>query len=260
MQKEIMIITCFLAVLSIQAIANAIQVTFINVKGRIYVETDSEHYALYGQVTDEEGIRIVVFDGDRQKSLTAKCKVERRWRKEVNEKHIQAYKGIRENYFKFVREDPGEAHSVSWSATLSEDQKEFSLVKLSRNVLVYSSAYFPDNLARVIIDREVVVFVYFDGRIVMKTMKCLYPFEQNLIKGIKKINTGDGMLSRFAAKEDKAMVKYLKSHPINVKEFKDEQLYYKPLTREELREIAVQNRKVQAAIMGAGVKAFDGHW
>lgn len=260
MQKEFLIITCFLAALSIQAIANAIQVTLINIKGRIYIETDPEHYAMYGQITDDDGIRIVVLDGNRQKSLTAKCEVERRWLDEINEGHLKAYKGLRDNYFKFVREDPAAANSISWSANLSEDQKGFSLIKPGGNVLVFSSAYFPDHLARVIIDGEVVIFVYFDGRIVMKTMKCLYPYEQILIRGIKRINTSDGMLSRFASKDDQAMVKYLKSHPINVEEFKNEQLYLRPYTKEEQRQIAESNRKAQMAIMGAGSRVFDGHW
>lgn len=57
----------------------------------------------------------------------------------------------------------------------------------------------------------------------MKTMDYLYYYEGALVNGIKKVITSDGILSHFGSKEDEAMVRNLRSHPLDESKSKIEQ-------------------------------------
>lgn len=50
-----LIITILVALL-LQATVNATEVTFVKMDGKIYVETDSSHYAMFGHVKDDYGV------------------------------------------------------------------------------------------------------------------------------------------------------------------------------------------------------------
>lgn len=99
---------------------------------------------------------------------------------------------------------------------------------------MYTSNYFPDGLAKVIIAGNVVIFVHHSGHIAMKTGNCLADNERILITGIKKIDLGGKKSTWFKSKGEDALKSYLKSHPINVSQFNTEQVYEKVYTDREL--------------------------
>lgn len=77
------------------------------------------------------------------------------------------------------------------------------------------SRYFPDELAKVVIGGNLVTFVHYDGKVVMKTMNCLNINEKILIEGILEIDP-DWKKLVFSFEGDKASKKYLKRHPLDV--------------------------------------------
>lgn len=75
--------------LLLPAIAEAVQVSFISIGGRIYIETGRELCAMCGQVKDKDGgIRIISFIGDWQLPLTEKSEVD------VSKGHMIKYEGL----------------------------------------------------------------------------------------------------------------------------------------------------------------------
>lgn len=224
-----------LIMLSLSAVANSTKVTFVKLNGEIYVETGKQHYAMYGPVRDKNGIRIIVVDNDDRYYLTSRC--EAGWNSLEGHK-VTDYRWYRVKYLKVNRECPAKTQVSSsaykWSDTFSFDDKKFSVVHLSDRAIVYSSSYFPEGLAKVITNKDVIVFVYHDGRVVMKTINCLYLNEKILLAAIRKIDTSGKKPSLFSTSGEKAMRNYLKSHPIDESKFESEQRYIKTYTTQEL--------------------------
>lgn len=73
-----------------------------------------------------------------------------------------------------------------WSRDFLHDAKKFSVVRLKKNIVVYSSSHFPSNLAIVIATGKVVVFVNYDGNITLNTRNCLYNNQKILLAEIDK--------------------------------------------------------------------------
>lgn len=111
-----------------------------------------------------------------------------------------------------------------WSDTFSNDKKEYSSVKLDQ-ITVYSSLYFPDYLAKVIISGNIIFFVYHDEHAMMSADKCLHRNERILVEGIRKIDTSGKKWSLFQGPEEKAMTRYLKFHRFDRLTFESEQKF-----------------------------------
>lgn len=228
------LISALLVVISLQAIANATTITFSKIHDKIYVETDLQHYALYGQVTDKDGIRVIAVNGNTRAHQTAKCDAD--WNS--MDKIDKDYSSIREAYLD-VREKCLEASSKPkksciWSDTFTSDQKDYSTVRLDEDTVVYSSKYFPAELAKVIISGNVVIFVHYDGLVALKTKNCLYLNEKKLIAGIYKAEgSGNKLAGIFHPKGDGAIKKHIKSSEFNEEKFNLEQEYFKTYTTED---------------------------
>lgn len=116
------------------------------------------------------------------------------------------------------------------------DRKEFSVVRLDSNTVAYSSQYFPEELAKVIISGNVIVFAHYDGNVRIKTTECLYNNEKILIDGIKKLDP-DWKKSVLSSTGDKLLRKHLQHNPMYSSpngSFKYEQNFYKTRTPKEL--------------------------
>lgn len=239
MYGQKIILTLFVLSISYPAnLVDATKLTYSNKGGKIYVETDSKHFAMYGYVKDVDEVGIVGVNRDKHSYLTPKCFTRREKLNDVDEKSLRGYARIRNVSLAVGGESPAMSHTkntdYTWSQTFSDGEKGFSAIRLDKNTVVYSSEYFPSLLARVIISGKVVIFVHHDGNVTMKWMQCLYPSERNLVAGIRKINTSSGISSRFSSKDDNALKKHLKSHPIEVEQFIREQKYQAPLTGSDL--------------------------
>lgn len=253
-----------LMIFSSHAIVDATKLTFAITDGRIYVETDEKHFGLYGKVTDKDGVQIIVVNSHRHHTLTSDCITKSEFTEDVNKDYLQDYSKMR--MFSLNIHEPSPAISkvptsqYSWSETFSFGEREFSVTRLDKDTVVYSSAYFPEVLARVIISGQVVIFVRYDGKITLKFKKCLYPNEKILVDAIKKINLDCGISSCFSPSEDHGLKKYLRTHRINKTDFSDEQDYIRPLTKEERRKFNAENRAIMNYFMGSGTRVFDGNW
>lgn len=249
-------ILAILIALSLNAIVSADEVTFVKSKGRIYVQTDKRHYALFGQVKDNDGIRIIVVNGKIRYYLTSGCKTGMH---DLSSQDVNEYFEAGYEYMKVDQKSPMLSNiptdKYSWSDTISDERKEFSIVKLDEETLVFTSKYFPNGLAKVIMSGDVVIFVYPDGQLVMKTMPCLYKNEKRLIDGIKKIDTSGKKYNIFSSNTDKALKIYLKFYPINVDDFSEEQRYNKILTEKEMADI---DRAVRGASLGFHERGWRG--
>lgn len=224
------------------SLANAGQLIFSKVGGKIYVETGPKHYAMFGQFRDENGVRIIAVNEGSLYSLTSKCVKSWSPIEEVQRRYLRRYREIRKAFLGVNQWSP-EASSLAtesyrYSTTLSSDQEEYSSIKLDDNTLILSSKYFPSELARVIISGKVIIFVHHDGRVTMKTIDCLYLNEQKLFVGINKlinIIDDDNKLSLNKTNDDDKTIKeYFEANPINESEFSLEQMYSKTYTNEEL--------------------------
>lgn len=217
------------ALVTFNAIVDATKLTYSNINGKIYVETDSRHYAMHGQVLDQDGVRIVSVNGDSYSYLTSKCSLKCEILSDAHENQLRNYARFRKINLSVKQKSPAISNiptsAYIWSDNFSAGEKEHSVIRLDKNTVVYSSEYFPGFLARVIISGEVVIFIQYDGVVGMRSLVCLSPSEKNLIVGIKKINTGDGISSYFSSKGDKAFKKYLQAHPLDVEELISEQKF-----------------------------------
>lgn len=128
-----------LTLLSVYAVTDATKVTFTNIRGRIYVETGPNNYAMYRQVTDEDGLRIVTVGEDIHHYLTSKCKHDWSNLRRVDKGQLEKYKQIRE-IFVGLKETNFETspQSYNWTETFSSDHKEFSIIQLGESTKVYS--------------------------------------------------------------------------------------------------------------------------
>lgn len=234
------LMSLILVVLTFHALADATQFTFTKIGGRIYAETDPEHYAMFGQVKKNNAIQIVSANKEGHYRLKPDC--DRDWLsiEKIDEATLKAYKRLRDNYLAEKRGPRESPESYTWTDSFSSDDKrEFSAVRLDPNTVVYSSEYFPEGLARVLISGNLVTFVHYDGRVVIKNMQCLYINERILIDGIEKIDP-DWKKTIFSSTGDKPLKKHLKRNPIDVTpygSFKLEQRFSKTDTVEEVRSL-----------------------
>lgn len=212
------------------AIVDADQLTFVKMNRNIYVETDPKHYALFGQVMDKDGPRVIMVNGDDHYSLRSRCGKEWQDLEEVGDARLSNYVAIREASLKVSSPSPAlsniPSQEFSWSDTLTTtDKKKSPITRLDDDTLVYSSKYFPGWLARVIISGDVVIFVHYDGDILMRTKNCLYPSEKILVRGLEEINVEGEKRSSclFPLRKVQSLKKYLADHPINEQEFYFEQ-------------------------------------
>lgn len=251
------VVTLLVILISCHAIVDAVKLTFTMLGGRIYIETDPEHFAMYGQVKIKNEVTIVAVNENEHTYLTSTCQVEQVKLSRVRKSDLQDYAKIRDVSLAIKNESPAisntENPDYTWSQTFSKDEKDFFVTRLDKNTVVYSSEYFPWYIARVIISGEVIIFVHNDGTVIMKTKNCLYPDEKNLIKGIKKINTSNGISACFSSRDDKALERHLRAHPIDRNQLSREQRYKRPLTEAELRERAERNRSIERALRGGGL-------
>lgn len=172
---------------SLHALAYATQITFTKIGSKIYAETDPEHFALFGPITVEDP--IVSADRDGHYVLNLDCHVDKLSIKDIDEATLELYKDIRVHFMAEKRGPDKSSRSFTWSDNFSDNEKKkFSAVRLGQNTVVYTSEYFPKGLARVIIYEELVIFVHYDGRVVMKTIHCLFINEKILIDGIQMID------------------------------------------------------------------------
>lgn len=226
------ILTFLFVALSFHTIVDATEVTFVkDVDNKIYVETDSEHYAMFGQYKNKHGPVIIAVYGEHTYQLKANCEKEYHPLDEVSKDLLDNYARLRGIYLK--------DKSMAWSNTFSSDKREFSVVKFKDSTVIYSSKFFPSKIAKVIISGDVVIFVHYDGHVTMKTVKCLKANERKLFNAIKKIGTEKCNPSCFSLK-DSPMRVYLKVHKLNEEHLYDEQLYLDVWSDEDLEKL--QNR------------------
>lgn len=228
--------------LKVEQLEGQTKVTFVKLNGNIYVETDTDHYAFHGEKEVEGGVQIIAVAGNsRFQLLTSNCEDE--WKLFSKEPKLKDYREFRDKYLEVNQECPAktgiDSNTYSWSETFSSDQEEYSIVKLDPRTIVYSSSYFPKELAKVIISGDVIVFVHYNGLVSLKTTKCLYLNEQILYEAIKKIDTSEKKKSIFSASGEKAMGKYLNSHKINELNFNSEQRYCETYTAMDQRRMTV---------------------
>lgn len=216
-----------LVAVSLQAIADATQLTFTKIDGNMFVETSPEKFAMFNQIKDEARTRITTFDTQGQYSLSSDCDTE--WNKinKIDEKTLSSYREIREKYLAEKRSPAESPQSFTWSVTYSSDQKEYSVMKLDANTIVYSSKFFPNKLAKVIISEGVIIFAHYDGTLTMKTINCLFSNEKILMEAIKKIDLNGKKSSIFSSKGEKALRNHLESKPFSERYFNLEQRYAK---------------------------------
>lgn len=222
----------FIIALSLLSIVNATQLTLKKDGYKVYIETDSQHYAIFKPIDDEYG-DIVVVDGNIRYSTYKKCDINKVELDKVEDGKIDDFAELKEELLKVSGQSKIETgvptKSYSWTHTFSNDRIEYSAIRLDRDTVIFSSKYFPKSLARVIIINEVgrglVIFVHYDGRISMKLHDCLFPNEWDLVRGIKQIDVDGRHTTFFSAVGDKALKKYLRKHPISEADFGIEQQY-----------------------------------
>lgn len=235
-------------VFSLCTIVDANRLSFSKYDGWIYAETDQFHYALYGQITDNDGIRIISVDeGDH---FYQKSNCESKWQElnKIDPDYVPMYKRIRETYLKLDESRKNSPGAYTWHEYFYEDMKEFSAVRIDDETVIISSKYFPGRLAKVIISGDIIVFVHYDGRVRIKTNKCLSLNEKILISGINKINLEGKKSSCFHFSNDKPLKTYMKSQSFNSAGFDLEQNFSKIYTKQEIA--AADN-----AVKGVGVRS-----
>lgn len=196
--------------------------TFSKYAGKIYAATDPKQFALYGQLTD----KILSVNEEGRFYLTPECESSRTKLEDIPEISWHVYDHFRKHFLKEQRGPEQSPKSYTWSDAFEHGQRQFSVIRLDPDTVVYSSRLFPKILARVIISGQVVTFVHFDGTVRMKTLNCLLPNEKILIEGVQKIQP-DTKRSFFAPAGDKVLQKHLKQDPIDETLFNQEQSFSK---------------------------------
>lgn len=247
------LVITILAALLLQATVDATEVTFAKMDGKIYVQTDSQHYAMFGHVKDDYGVRIIAVNGMSRNHMTSRC--ETGWKDLHTDYNANTYHNVIPTFLGVKERSPAisgvPTNKYLWSETFSSEHTEYSALRLDDWTIVYTSSYFPGDLAKVILAGNVVIFVHHSGDIVMKTGNCLADNEKTLITGIKKIDLSGKKSTWFKSKGEDALKSYLKSHPINVSQFNTEQRYEKVYTERELAQMG-------HAMRGAAFTSFDG--
>lgn len=225
-------ILTILIVLSLHVISDATKITFSKINEKIYLETDMHHYAMFGQIKDNEEIRIIAVNGPTQYYQASKtCESGRT-------KLIRNHNNIRQVYLSVYNKCPKitkiPTECFTWSEDFPSDRKlEYSSFKLDDNTVAYSSKSFPSKLAKVIISGDLVAFIHYDGYVALKTKNCLYRNERILLDGINKTNEKRFVL--FSLKGDEIIKRHLSAKAFNEIKFNLEQEYYKTYTLEELQ-------------------------
>lgn len=70
--------------------------TYTNIGDTIYVEADPRHYAMYGQVKDKDGIRIVTVNRETHHYLISKCFIKKEELDAVDKDYLRDYVRVRE--------------------------------------------------------------------------------------------------------------------------------------------------------------------
>lgn len=244
---EIAMMLLILVVVSLHALADATQLTISRDSEGIYVETDSKHFAMFGQFTNEPGLRIISSDGEVRYNQNSQCVHDWKEIGKINRDTLHSYSQLRDRYLTEKRAPEESPESYTWYDSFSEDQPiKYSVVQLgSAKTRVFSSPYFPNTIAKVITSYFpklvasyppiVATFVYYDGTVVMKTMNCLLHNEKNLIDGIMKIDPDYEKVHKFSMNGDRALMKYLNSNPVDAAQFNSEQRYLRLNNDKELK-------------------------
>lgn len=208
------------ALFSIQTLACAKKFTFTKKSDKFYIETDDQHYAIYAKVPSST-IRTVVINKDMITLLRSNCQGETVALSELKGVSKEAFDDLRSNFLKVTAADPITLKTLSdeytWSGAFQNQGSDgFSLRKLDSDTIVYSSDRFPTRLARVIISRNLIFFVHYDG-VLTKEENCLMENERGLIEGVRRIKTeqSKGVTSLFHSSKDNGLKKYLQAHPIS---------------------------------------------
>lgn len=221
--------------LALITLVGATKVTFTKLGDRVYAETDPQHYAMYGDYRNSQGIVIIAMNGKDHHKFYSKCDYKWTPLDELDKEVLEDIGKRRERYLEEKGESPSisntKTDSYTWSDEFSKDDRKFSVVKLDDNTKVYSSRYFPKELARVIISGDVVISIRYDGHVGMKTKKCLAANERTVYKAIKSIR------SNIALMKDTPLRVHLATHKINESDLYDEQDYIKIYTDEDYRQM-----------------------
>lgn len=242
-----------LVVLSLTAMADATELMFGKIGGKIYAETDPKHFAMFGQVTDQGGVRIISVDDQDQFYLTSSCESGWKDMRKIGKAVLESYSKVREIYTQEKRGPSESPQSYAWTDSFSSDQRRFAAIRLDPDTIAYSLQYFPEELARMIISGNVVTFVHYDGTVRIKTMKCLFINERILVEGVQQLDP-DWKKSLFSSSGDKDLKRYLKHNGFEQTpdgSFKLEQDFVKTRTPE-------QWAAIEHAAKGSGMRAFDG--
>lgn len=228
------ILLSVLVTLPLLTLVDATLVTFSKRGEQIYVGTDSKHYAMYGQLMGGDGVTIIAIDDNDRNELTSKCDFKRTKLNELDKETRKSYKELRS----VLIQDPAKTLVRSFSALfcsfiwqrafLADSDKLYEqqvFERIGTETTVYSSNYFPDWLARVIISGQVISFVHYSGTVVMKTLNCLYRFERIFIEGIKQIDTSGKKRLFFRSSLDKVLKQHLHRNSFDEGQFKLEQEY-----------------------------------
>lgn len=243
---SLILATIFVLLSICASLADAGQLAFSKIDGKIYVETDQKHYAMFGQFRDGNGVKIIAVNEFSHYSLTSRCV--KLWSpiEEVQRRYLEKYSEIRKAFLGLNQWKSSKVSSLAtqpyrWSTTFSRNLREYSSIRLDEDTLILSSKYFPPELAKVIICGNVIIFVHYEGLVTMKTIACLYLNEQKLLAGIDKLGVIDygnklspSSLSHKTSDENEAMKEYLEINPINDSEFSLEQMYSRTYTNEQL--------------------------
>lgn len=212
---------------------------------------------MYGQVTDRDGIRIIVVGANNHYYQTSKC--ENKWEdlQDINQDHVRDYRKISEKY-SVIKEESPEISKVpteryTWSTNLSKDDAKYSAIRLDDTTLVFSSKYFPGDLAKLIYSGGLRIFVHYDGRVILKRWDCMYLNEKILIKAINQNLVDQKGSLRFSIQSrDKAFKKFLENNKFDELEFENEQNFIITYTYAEYA-------AMQKAVLAQGSDAINSH-
>lgn len=256
-QNKMTLLSIILIVISFQSVAFSSQITFTKNRGKVFVETDPEHFAMYGQVTDKDGVRVIVVDRNNHYYQTSKCESEWERLKDINQDHARDYRKIRDEYSTIKGESPEiskiPSERYTWSTNLSkQDDVKYSAVRLDYNTVVFSSRFFPGDLAKLIYSGDLVIFVHYDGRVIIKRWDCMYLNEKILIRATNQNLVDQGGLRLFIQSRDQAFKKFLEKNQFNEQEFDNEQKFIRTYTYAEYA-------AMQKAVLAQGSGAINGH-
>lgn len=68
-------------------------------------------------------------------------------------------------YLKLHPSPRGSHSRYIWHVYFFEDTREFLVDHIDDDIVIVASKYFPDRLARVIISKDIIAFVHYDGRV-----------------------------------------------------------------------------------------------